>query len=314
MTSNREGQVRSASQEGAGWSSEVVNVGIPQDRGFVSIQALPELSFFLIIRSQTVDLVDAQTLRSIHTFRVDPIQPKSLKCFHSRPRRMRCGSSALWSFTLAYLNTYTRDLVVQTYSPQNEGESLCFCDPASPTRKTCCPWQRAKELKRVIKNPGLWDALPSGIMVGIRRKAGGKPPANGHTTHQPQPLNGLRRRHNVSQPANANGQIAQDNWEVWMFSHFGKQETWETLPLCPKIEDDGHLFVNSLGPIVRVGRSSLAVGLSNVIKIITVGNERFDTVDDSQPGDGMPALGSRRRKGPSALRSKPAPNGNCPHC
>lgn len=97
-----------------------------------------------------------------------------------------------------------------------------------------------------------------------------------------------------------------------MFSHFGKQETWETLPLCSKTEDDGHLFVTNLGPMVRIGRASLAVGLSNVIKVIMVGNERFETGDDSQPGDGMPALGSRRRKGPSTLRGKPT--AHCSHC
>ncbi|KAI1377240.1 sterol-sensing domain of SREBP cleavage-activation-domain-containing protein [Hypoxylon crocopeplum] len=313
IASTREGQVLVATQEGSSWTSDVMGVSNLNERELVSIQALPELGFFLIIRSQTVDLVDSQTLRAIYTFRVDPIQPKSVKCFHSRPRRMRCGSVALWSFTLAYLNTYTRDLVVQTYSPQNEGESLCFCDPASPTRKTCCPWQRAKESRRVIKNPGLWDALPSGIMVGIRRKNSDKSRANVDYCHDQshQPLGGLRRRHHTSQPTNCHIS-QQDNWEVWIFSHFGKQETWETLPLCPKIEDDGHLYVTNLGPMVRIGRSSLAVGLSNVIKVIMVGNERFETGDDSQPGDGVPPLASRRRKGPSTHRGRPT--AHCPHC
>ncbi|KAI1767503.1 sterol-sensing domain of SREBP cleavage-activation-domain-containing protein [Hypoxylon sp. FL1150] len=313
MVATREGEVLAASQEGSGWISELVNAGISIEHELVSILALPELGFFLIIRSETVDLVDSQTLKAIHTFMADPIQPKSMKCFHSRPRRMRCGSVALWSFTLAYLNTYTRDLIVQTYSPQNTDESLCFCDPTSPTRKTCCPWERAKESRRVIKNPGLWDALPSGIIVGARRKPSNRLRADGHAAHQPlQPLNGLRRRHNVPQPANANGQIAQDNWEVWTFSHYGKQETWETLPLCPKMEDDGHLYVNRLGPMVRVGRFSIAVGVGDVIKVVMVGNERFETGDDAQPGDGVPAPSSRRRKGPSTLRGRAT--GHFGHC
>ncbi|KAI5859485.1 sterol-sensing domain of SREBP cleavage-activation-domain-containing protein [Durotheca rogersii] len=311
MVSTREGRVWMASQEGSSWSSNAVPMKAPRDREFISIQALPELGFFLVIRSQTADLVDSLTLRAIYTFKVDPIHPKSMKCFHSRPRRMRCGSVALWSFTLAYINTYTRDLIVQTYSPQHEGESLCFCDPAAPTRKTCCPWQRARESRRVIKNPGVWDALPSGIIVGVRRKLAG----NYHTEPQYTPpplqqLNGLRRRRQVKQPTGSH--THQDNWEIWVFSHFGKQESWETAPLCPEIEDDGHLFVTNLGPMVRVGRSSVAVGLSNVIKVIMVGNERFETGEDSQPGDGMPALGSRRRKGPSTLRGKPTMQ--CPHC
>ncbi|KAI0810657.1 sterol-sensing domain of SREBP cleavage-activation-domain-containing protein [Xylaria sp. FL0064] len=312
MTSTREGQVHLITQEGYDWVSSAINVGPYQsikEREFISIQALPELSFFLIIRSQTVDLVDAQTLRAIYTFKVDPIQPKSLKAFHSRPRRMRCGSVALWSFTIAYLNAYTRDLVVQTYSPQNEEESLCFCDPESPSRKTCCPWRRAKETRRIIKNPGIWLALPSGIMVGVRRKIPEKYP---HSYPPPSSQSsGLRHRRHTHHPMTPSQQ-AHDDWEVWMFSHFGgKQDTWETAPLCVDAEDDGHLFVTHLGPMANVGSSSIVVGLSNVIKVITVGQERFETEDVAEPGNGVPAASSRRRKGPSSLRAKPQAHFKC---
>ncbi|KAI8625357.1 sterol-sensing domain of SREBP cleavage-activation-domain-containing protein [Xylariaceae sp. FL1651] len=308
MTSTREGHIHLITQDGYDWVSSAISVRRPRprDREFISIQALPELSFFLIIRAQTVDLVDSQTHRAIYTFKVDPIQPKSLKAFHSRPRRMRCGSVALWSFTIAYVNTYTRDLVVQTYSPQNEDESLCFCDPESPSRKTCCPWKRAKETRRVIKNPGIWQALSSGIMVGVRRKTPEKDLTSSHNYTPPMTqLSGLRsRRHNHRPTAPA--QQPLDNWEVWMFSHFGgKQDTWETAPLCTEAEDDGHLFVTHLGPMANIGSSSVAVGLSNVIKVITVGQEHFDTEYVTEPGSGVPAMSSRRRKGPSSLRTRP---------
>ncbi|KAI1817175.1 sterol-sensing domain of SREBP cleavage-activation-domain-containing protein [Poronia punctata] len=309
ITSTREGHVHFITQDGYDWVSSAIPLQRRQfmkEREFISIQALPELSFFLIIRSQTVDLVDSQTRKTIHTFKVDPIQPKSLKAFHSRPRRMRCGSVALWSFTIAYLNTYTRDLVVQTYSPQNEGESLCFCDPETPSRKTCCPWHRAKETRRVIKNPGVWLALPSGIMVGVRKKTPQK-----HTVESPSSsssslsqLSGLRNRRQT-QYTPPSSQQTQEDWEVWMFSHFGgKQDTWETAPLCTSAEDDGHLFVTHLGPVANVGSSSVVVGLSNVIKVITVGQERFETESIIEPGTGVPAVSSRRRKGPSSLRAR----------
>ncbi|KAH9904783.1 sterol-sensing domain of SREBP cleavage-activation-domain-containing protein [Xylariomycetidae sp. FL2044] len=325
MASTREGQVRVISQDGDNWISSNLNIHPSRDREFISIIALPALGFFLLVRSQSVVLVDAQTRRAIHTFDVDPIQPKSMKCFHSRPRKMRCGSLALWSFTLTYLNTYTRDLVVQTYSPEDEGESLCFCDPASPTRKTCCPWQRAKETRRVIENPGMWEALPSGIVVGVRQKAGKKSLDNGHRhpQHPLPPTDGLRHRrrhhlhpkssysyhHSSHPPATATATSMQDdNWEVWMFSHFGKQETWEKAPLCPKdeAEDDAHLFVTHLGPVIKMGRSSVAVGLSNVVKVIVVGHERFESEDDKQQmGElGVPmSISGRRRKGLSSASS-----------
>ncbi|KAI0023538.1 sterol-sensing domain of SREBP cleavage-activation-domain-containing protein [Xylariomycetidae sp. FL0641] len=313
MASDRDGRVHLLTQENTTWVSSILDLHPWRDREFISIQALPELGFFLIIRTQSVDLVDSDTKRAIYTFKVDPIQPKSMKAFHSRPKRMRCGSVALWSFSLAYLNVFTRDLVVQTYSPQNDGESLCFCDPGNPTRKTCCPWRRAKETRKVITNPGMWETLPSGILVGVRKKQAEKCRTHGHHHHHhpPTPASGVRRRHRNSMSA-AKPQIAQDtDWEVWMFSSAGKQDTWETGPLCADVEDDGHLFVTSLGPMTKVGQSTVAVGLSNVIKIIHVGTERYDTEDDySQAGDGMPTV-SRRRKGPTTLRSRGKVKGAC---
>ncbi|KAI1335241.1 sterol-sensing domain of SREBP cleavage-activation-domain-containing protein [Xylariaceae sp. FL0016] len=304
IASDREGHVHIISQEGHKWASSLLHLRHRQDKEFISIQALPDLGFFLITRAQTVDLVDSVTHKAIYTFNVGPIQPKSMKAFHSRPRRMRCGSVALWSFTLAYIHAYNRDLVIQTYSPQNDGESLCFCDPESPTnKKSCCPWRRAKETRRIIKNPGRWEALSSGIMVGVRKKQPDKHCQNAHQRHEPlQAVNGLRRRHRNS--FSSPKPLVHDSWEVWMFSHFGeKQDTWETMPLCSD-EDDGHLFVTNLGPMVKVGTSSVAVGLSNVIKVITVGTERYE-IDESISGDGLSVVSSRRRKGPSTLRGRP---------
>ncbi|KAJ8131630.1 hypothetical protein O1611_g1998 [Lasiodiplodia mahajangana] len=272
MTSTREGQVHLITQEGDDWVSSAINVGPRQfirEREFISIQALPELSFFLIIRSQTIDLVDSQTLRAIYTFKVDPILPKSLKAFHSRPKRMRCGSVALWSFTIAYVNAYTRDLVVQTYSPQHEDESLCFCDPNSPSRKTCCPWGRAKETRRIVKNPGIWLALPSGILVGVRKKTPQKHFINTHSHPPPSSqFSGLRSRRHTHHPTPP-PQQTHDDWEVWAFSHFGGEARYV---------GDGTTL------------SSVVVGLSNVIKVITVGHERFETEDVTGPGSGVPAV------------------------
>ncbi|KAI1436000.1 sterol-sensing domain of SREBP cleavage-activation-domain-containing protein [Xylaria sp. CBS 124048] len=312
MTSTPEGQVYLVTQEGSDWVSIPINAGphsFAKEREFVSIQALPDLNFFLIIRSQTVDLVDSQTHKTIYTFRVDPILPQSLKAFHSRPRRMRCGSVALWSFTIAYLNTYTGDLVVQTYSPKNEDESLCFCDPESPSRATCCPWKRAKETRRTIKNPGVWLALPSGIMVGVRRKTPEKTLLNSQVyVPSSSQSGGLRRRRyarTLRHPV-APSQQAHDDWEAWVFSHYGgKLDMWETAPLRTNSEDEGHLFTPDLGPMTIVGNSSIAVGLSNVIKIITVGHERFETEDMTGSESGVPTVNARRRRGARPVRSRP---------
>ncbi len=57
---------------------------------------------------------------------------------------------------------------------------------------------------------------------------------------------------------------------------------------------NGHLLVSSCGPMIRVGQRSIAVGMGNVVKIITVGHDRFNIGENSD--DMAQAMSGRRRK------------------
>jgi hypothetical protein len=305
MTSSREGQVHCLSHDHAGWNINAVNIPRPRDKEFMSIVALPELGFILVVRVQSIDLVDAASYSAIHSFKTDPIQPKTLKCFHSKRRTMRCGSVGLKYLTFAYLNAYTRDLVVQTYTPQDDGASICFRPPGLPVSKTCCRWPETNELRSVVKDPGIWEALPSRVVLGVRKKPLPKCIENGQSSCNTN--GGLRRRrHSAHSQTPPQTVKSHDMWEIWLISQAGNVETWETMPLC-RDNDDEHLFVNSVGPMVRVGRGSVALGLSNVIKVILVGHERFEGGDEGSPlEDGLGAVTSRRRNKASAVRGKAA--------
>lgn len=273
----------------------------------MSLVALPELGFILVVRVQSIDLVDTATYCAIHSFKTDPIQPKTLKCFHSKRRTMRCGSVGLKYLTFAYLNAFTRDLVVQTFTPQDEGASICFRAPGQPVSKTCCRWPETKEMRSVVKDPGTWEALPSRILLGVRKKSP-SPKARSENGHVYQNGNGgLRHRRHSHTQATTPCIRSQDMWEIWMLSQAGNVETWDTMPLCQDTDEDDHLFANSTGPMVRVGRGSVAIGLSNVIKVILVGHERFEGGEESSAlEDGLGTVMNRRRNKPSTLRGKPA--------
>ncbi|KAI0168014.1 sterol-sensing domain of SREBP cleavage-activation-domain-containing protein [Pestalotiopsis sp. NC0098] len=305
MTSFRDGQVHCLSQDASGWNCNTVDIPRPRDKEFMSLVALPELGFILVVRVQSIDLVDATSYCAIHSFKTDPIQPKTLKCFHSKRRTMRCGSVGLKYLTFAYLNAFTRDLVIQTYTPQDEGASICFREPGQPVSKTCCRWPETKEMRSVVKDPGTWEALPSRILLGVRKKPSHKARTENGNAHQNGNA-GLRRRRPSHTPSPMSSVKMEDMWEIWMLSQAGNVETWDTLPLCRE-DDDEHLFVNDTGPMVRVGRGSVAIGLSNVIKVILVGNERFEGGEESSAlEDGLGTVMSRRRNKPSTLRGRPA--------
>lgn len=306
ITSSRSGCVHIATRLESGWISEEVPcvTGGDDVSEVISILPLPALSSFLAVRNHTVDLIDAGTRKVTHTFSAKPIKADTLRCFHSTRRRPQCGSVGLSYLALAYTNAETGECILQTYLPEREGDTICFRDPWTPGSKTCCLWKETKEFTHVVENPGNWEALPVGYAVGVRKST---PPPVKDLGHHLAPTSGLRRRGRFERRTSADLKRKgdEDLWEVWSLSMRGERAS---IPLNASNENSlilDHLLVTSLGPIEKVGKRSLAVGLGNVIKVITVGNDRFDEQDnaiDDSAFVGMTA--SRRKKVSFAARRK----------
>jgi len=97
------------------------------------------------------------------------------------------------------------------------------------------------------------------------------------------------------------GQVDDDSWEAWMMSATCETTT-TTLSTDEESErSNGHLLVSSCGPMIKVGQRSVAVGMGNVIKIITVSHERFNIEETS---DDMAKAMSGRRRRPAVARKK----------
>lgn len=45
-------------------------------------------------------------------------------------------------------------------------------------------------------------------------------------------------------------------------------------------DNDDSLLVSKVGPVCRVGQRSVAVGFGNTVKVLLVGNERYEDDDD----------------------------------
>lgn len=306
ITSSKRGCIHVASQLESGWLSKGIDILEPvDDKDILSILSLPTLSSFLAIREYTVDLIDINTHKVTHTFVTQPMKRDSLRCFHSTRRRPQCGSVGLASFALAYESSETGNLVLQSYVPQHEGDTICFRNPYKPGSKTCCLWRETVENRYIVENPDKWEALPVGYIVGIRKKQTKLQPKDMSNHLQPLGSSGIRRRGvPVKRPSaleSRNSEISdEDSWEVWSISARGEEAN---IPLCDATEQD-HLLVGQLGPIEKVGKRSIAVGLGNVVKVITVGNEKFDdqeSADDDAAFVGM-AKSRRRRYGPGSRK------------
>jgi hypothetical protein len=292
LTASRKSCIHRVTKNDDVWLSQELKFPTREERDIHSLLPVKPCGIYLIARLRTVDVVDLKTSTIVHTFQTESMQPRTLKYLRSTPRQTHCGSIGLGSFTLAYVGADTGDCVLQTYVPQDEHDAICFCDPLDPKTTQCVLLSGTREVNRHIEDPGDWEALPNGSIVGVRRKI--SKPATEHglasTLHS-----GLRHRtsHGRQQTSSS-----REGWEVWVMSQLETQESYETRPLEDD-EDDcrrQHLMVSQLGPIVKVGAGSAAIGFGDMIKVITVGHERFSSsADRLGPGDLM-NLSNRRRK------------------
>lgn len=143
-----------------------------------------------------------------------------------------------------------------------------------------------------MENPGAWEALQFGYIVGVRNK-NIKLKTSVKTTAE----SGLRRRGGTERKSSRLKE-PKDEWEVWSLSANGARSS------TPLNQSDaagsGQLLATQLGPVERVGSGSIAVGLGNVVKVVVIQGEKFDGAGFA--GDaafvGMrPSTHGRRRRG-----------------
>jgi hypothetical protein len=249
-----------------------------------------------------VELIDVLTLQITHVFTTKPFKDDTLRCFHSPPRKGQLGSINLTYLALAYMSEEDGSCVLQTYFPKRDGDTICIRDPSSTGIKKSLSDEMLESV-HVVEDPGEWDILPVGYVVGAGKID------SAQTTREDAKIlqiaaSGLRRRGHSQRSSKERNDLQQDDqWEAWSLSIRGEKSTM-------KLSGDGdttsELLVSSLGPLEIISRRSLAVGLGNVVKIVTVGDERYDNEDVGNPQDTVFAgTASGRKKKNGVGRKKP---------
>jgi len=315
LTATRKGCVHRVTAEGDHWFSEEVTLPTISEKDHVQgVIAIPVFSAYIVVRNRSVDLLEFLTARRIFTFTsAERIQHRTFRISHSSRRHTQSGAAGLGCFKFAYISADTGACVIQTYLPKEEGDTICFFDETPQTNKHCCLWSEAKEVIRRISSPGTWELLPNGSIIGVRRVAA-KPLYNGNGEAN---RGGLRHR---AGRRSSNTAPARDKWEVWSLSQVEQEERYETSPLLDSSAGIGgasgaglthDLIISRLGPMVKVGTSSVAVGFGNLVKLISVGLERYRPADAGAMEKDMIHLSSaRRRKGGAGARIRASSRGS----
>ncbi|KAK4034884.1 sterol regulatory element-binding protein cleavage-activating protein [Parachaetomium inaequale] len=318
LTASRKSCIHLVRQQNTEWlSTEVKLEGDPGAGGIHCLLPIPALSKYLVGRSQSVDLVDFDSSTVVHTFHTETMQPRTLK----QISLSRAPQPGVTSLTLSYTSAETGDLVAHTYLPETENDATTPLSPVAPGPHD--PWSLTKEVTKRITNPGAWEALPSGSIVGVRRRQTTASPP----TTASSPIAGLRRRtahalspnNNKTHPNNSTSSTTQQKhqqqrgWEAWVLDlRPDTKSDFETRPL-DEADSGSHLMISELGPMTRLGAMSVAVGLGDVVKVVSAGHEYFDRGRDGSlgmggfgSGEGMQlqfqlqqvmGVGTRRKKG-----------------
>jgi len=278
---------------------------------------------YLIGRAQSVDLVDLDSATVIHTFyaRGGTMQPRSLKHVVVSARAGSHGQPVL---VMGYVSAGSGELIVQVYMPEQESMEEGGVTPVIEAGRGH-PWTRAREIVKRIENPGVWELMPNGAVVGVRRT---KPlttlqSASSTTTTSSfaqGAFSTLRRRAGgapitslaLPKPAPYTKNTSSSDWEAYtyLFNRPDGKPDFTTRDLADEDEDSDttpragntpqhspllstrrrtsftqQLMISELGPIIRLSGVSVAVGFGNVIKIVSVGNEHFDAATGVGVGD-----------------------------
>lgn len=303
IASSRTGCIHIVSKLGPDWISEEVQwpSKAPASDEATAILPFPALSSFLAVRRDTVELIDILTLQVTHVFATKSVKHDTLRYFHSVPRKGQCGSICLPYLALAYTNEHDGSCVVQTYLPRMEGNTVCFRCRKIPGGKPCLSSEIVENIYGV-ENPGEWDVLSVGYVVGVHKTESNSTKERSRLLHPA--ASGLRRRGEFNRllARDLNDEPQDDQWEAWTLSLRGDKSTM-------KLSGDGdmsaELLVSSLGPIEIIGKRSVAVTLGNVVKIVTVGDEKYDNDDAVSPQEAVFAgTASGRKKRSSVGRKK----------
>lgn len=308
----RSGRIRIATSNSGDWSLAAVErldnrLGPGSKEGKIrSLTSIPSLGAFATVRLRVVDLVDIKTKTLIHTFTPVLIKGSSLRILSSPRRECKiCRSTAVYSVSLAYIDFETQACVIRTYTPSNHHNKLmCLAPTLAGKRPSCTGLSSSKEHTYSIGEPGSWEATRSQVLIGVRMRpivtetstpSSSSSSGFESTSLQTQPPQNLTHRsRNVLSTSTLDAfktekDIDCDEWEVWTMSSSGEFHT-EPLPISPN-----ELLVADAGPIVPLGNKSVALGFGNKVKVVMVGNERYET-DSHAFQDLAHSGGSRRRR------------------
>jgi hypothetical protein len=292
------------------------------------IEAVPSLGLIFALRDEEAEIFDFTSRALVHAFQIGHVKPHSFRVLYPMRRTCQCGAPTVNSLAVAYTEHDTDHMIMQTFSlDDNTSSQICLGKPLDREKHRCRGLDHAKETVHYVEPVGVWESTDALSVVGIRRCTQSPTPSSTASGADdvsqgvdPSALaSALKQRAQSQGSQNASHSFGTafakgtrradaagdgDTWEAWTLSSTGE---FRSRPLVPDSVDDtgegpyeDELFVAAPGPMIKLGKRSVAVGFGNTVKVITLGKESFDGLTNVQSNAMDIGLGSykwRARRG-----------------
>ncbi|KAL6155687.1 hypothetical protein ACJBU6_05891 [Exserohilum turcicum] len=278
------------------------------------IHAVPSLGLMFALRDEEAEIFDFASRALVHAFPIGHVRPHSFRVLHSVRRVCQCGAPAVNTLSVAYAEYDSKHMLMQTFSLDDKTPSqMCLGKPLDREKHGCRGLECATETVHSVEAAGAWESTDALSVVGIRRCTAQSPTPSSTRSGMEDGYQGIdatalasalkqraQRQGNATRPrcggaafirdgrAEDSFDDCEDAWEIWTLSTAGN---FRSRPLIPDEVDEAtglayeeELFVAAPGPIVKLGKRSIAVGFGNTVKVITVGKESFDGLTSMQSG------------------------------
>ena len=240
----------------------------------------------------------------IYTFHSRPLKFSTLRAFHAPPQScVYCGSTAVSSFSIAYTEKENdasagggENFIMTTVSAEHNPRPyrtglICLRSERHERERRCAGLVRGAETTHVMPNPGVWEATGANGVAGVRRRItnpdGFHPSSStsqssssftsGTGFKLPTAVGGdgrvggtaIRRigKSLLTRRGAASSTAVEERWEAWTMTAKGTRSTHQLTT---------NLLANKSGPVCRLARNAVAVGLADIIVLVQFGDHLYD--------------------------------------
>lgn len=175
-------------------------------------------------------------------------------------------------------------------SSRGKLRDICLRAERDRRERKCSGFESVVETIHWLENVEGWEPTNLNMVAGIRRReVSSEEPSSDDYDPAPSCSSSLRRRKKAERKMQVED---EDEWEAWTMDANGRVTSYSLHEAADKSSFDDRLMVGHVGPVSKIGQQSVAVGFGNTVKVLYLGNERFEDEDIMDP---YQSLGRKNR-------------------